>query len=214
MSGWRAHIIDDAWAWSMASTRVTFYRQLGEGAGEQIVDFGNMGIPAVERVEPGAQMRDGFLIPTEALGSLVEQLKPGPSAGEVALLKATLAIEQTRVDRILEDFATLAQNLTDLPSSVTVTHRQEDTLDERRRPPMNPFVGGNQSYLDMMRSMTQAACSAKRPPPVPGRKWVSLTDEQIRYLHAGLERLHGLAEDDAERAMAGSVAEELPVVDR
>jgi hypothetical protein len=105
--GWQAHVSDDAHNWAADSYGVTLYRRTPDG-GEQIVGFDEYGWPTIETLLPLATPRPGFRIPREAVRSLAEAVKPGPSQGEVKRLEEALAIERERVERLTDRLGELA----------------------------------------------------------------------------------------------------------
>jgi hypothetical protein len=105
--GWRAQVTDD-WYGGLDNVRVQFAQPHGPTEVQYLVGFeegagSGAGRPvfAVELVGATPQFR-GFLIPREAVEALAEQVKPGPSQGEVKRLEEALAVERTRVDRWIE----------------------------------------------------------------------------------------------------------------
>jgi ribosomal protein S16 len=108
--GWRAQVTDD-WYGGIDNVRVQFARPHGPTELEYLVGFEDGGgngtarpVFAVELVAATPEFR-GFLIPREAVEALAEQVKPGPSQGEVKRLEEALTVERTRVDRWIEQGA-------------------------------------------------------------------------------------------------------------
>lgn len=111
MSEWEAHLHEGPSEWAARTTRLTLFRRLPGGGGEQITGWSGGGHPIVEQVEEGALLHSGFLVPTEALPSLRDAIEPGPTSGEVKRLEDALAVERARVDRAL-DAGTVAADVT------------------------------------------------------------------------------------------------------
>lgn len=102
--GWRAHISDQFDpAFARGFRRVHLWRRVGDGEIEVITGFNFDGYPVIERRPPGVtdEFR-GLAIPAEALQAIAEAVKPGPSTGELARLSDQLAVEQHRVDKLLD----------------------------------------------------------------------------------------------------------------
>lgn len=108
---WRAQVTDD-WYGGIDNVRVQFARPHGPTELQYLVGFedgaGNGAARPVFAVEPtGATPAfRGFLIPREAVEALAEQVKPGPSQGEVKRLEESLTVERMRVDRWIEQDST------------------------------------------------------------------------------------------------------------
>lgn len=100
--GWKAHLHEGAAEWARGTMALTIFRRLPDGRGEQVVGWDNFIFPITEKVADGATLRPGFTIPKEAIESLTEQLKPGPTQRELDQLKEALDVERARVDAMLE----------------------------------------------------------------------------------------------------------------
>jgi hypothetical protein len=112
--GWRAQVTDD-WYGGIDNVRVQFARPHGPTELEYLVGFedgaGNgtaRPVFAVELVAATPEFR-GFLIPREAVEALAEQVKPGPSQGEVKRLEEALAHERDRSAWLSNELVTLAE---------------------------------------------------------------------------------------------------------
>lgn len=112
MSDWLAHLSTDATDFMNDTRRLTLYRR-GD-PGHQIVGWHpETGTAIVEPVEAGARLRPGFAIPAEALDSLRDQLRPGPTERELAQMREALDFERARVDRMLSDADLLVRHITE-----------------------------------------------------------------------------------------------------
>lgn len=103
MHEWRARISEDGRTFATDAAFVHIFRRDPAGGSEQIVGFDEQGWRVTENVGHGMIPRfPGFLFPREALESLAEQVKPGPSKAELARLEEALAVERVRIDRTLD----------------------------------------------------------------------------------------------------------------
>jgi hypothetical protein len=106
--GWNAHVYESPSDWAGDTKRVVFFERRPNGGGRQLVGWDDHRWPIFEEVEQGAMLSDGFPVPTDALRALGEQLKPGPSQGEVKRLEDALAHEREQVRWLSERLAELA----------------------------------------------------------------------------------------------------------
>lgn len=96
---WRAHISDE---FDTFTERVVLHRRLGDLV-EVVTGFDANGVPELTRYQPGVAPGDvGIRLPAGALRAIAEAVKPGPSTGELGVLREALELERERVDRALE----------------------------------------------------------------------------------------------------------------
>lgn len=100
--GWRVHLNETPSGWARDVVELTIFRRLPQGGGEQLTGWDEIAGPITEPVLEGATLKRGFEIPRQALDSLRDQLKPGPSLAELDQLKEALATERARLDLVLD----------------------------------------------------------------------------------------------------------------
>lgn len=101
--GWKAQVYEDSRGFLMDSVRVALHRPAPDNCRDLVIGFDrDTGEPITETVPNGmTPTHGGLLVDRYALDALSEQLKPGPTIGEVRRLTEALEIERGRVDAIL-----------------------------------------------------------------------------------------------------------------
>lgn len=98
---WRAAVTEDPMDFARGYRRLVLWRNYGDRV-QVVTGFSEDGQPVMAEHEPGVAWDfHGFALPVEAVDSLGESLRPGPSRGEVTRLEDALAVERKRVDDVL-----------------------------------------------------------------------------------------------------------------
>lgn len=98
LSEWQVHIV---YHWETDSDRIVIFRRVGDGRVEVLKALHSDGNTLVETIDGAIVGPVGFSLPLGVLQSIAEKIKPGPSNDAIGVLNEALAIERSRIDRVL-----------------------------------------------------------------------------------------------------------------
>jgi hypothetical protein len=99
--GWRASITHD---WAARGNRLHLFQRSGQEL-LLVTGFDFAGNPEMETHPVGTQPEyRGIFLPDDSLDAIAQVLEPQPGTAELKLLRQTLDLERSRVEKVLDKF--------------------------------------------------------------------------------------------------------------